>query len=422
MGAYLKFEKTSLQLNMVWNVLGSVFYQGCMWLMTILVVRLSGNYENSGILALAMSVGNIYTALGTYNMRTVQISDVTNRLSINNYVGLRILTTSLALLACLLYSFLIPIGLSTSIAVATYLLFKADEAFVNVMYGADQKAMRLDIVGKSQLIRGSLSVALFVIVLYFSGSLVLSFFLIFIGNMVVTIIFDVPQTRCLVGDVSPHITLLDSYSEMRNCLPSVLGLVLSGFIVSSARQFFGITYGEGALGIYASVATPCVIIQVLAQNLYAPLLVPVAEAYSVRDMKKVRQKTFRLLLLVIGIALCISAILTGLGQPLLSLLYGPSIEQYVYLLGPALIVASEIACTALMSDLLIVFGALRLNLVVNCVAFVVNILMISGCTQTWYMNGINISLLVAYAAAIVVALFSLVMLLSDKSHQSVRME
>lgn len=418
----MKIEKTSMQLNMVWNVFGSVYYQGCMWLMTVLVVRLSGSFENSGILAFAMSVGNIYTALGTYNMRTVQISDVTNRLSINNYVALRVITTSLALVICIIYSFIISMGLDTSIAVAAFLLFKADEAFVNVMYGADQKVMRLDVVGRSQLIRGTVSVALFIFGLCVTDSLVPSFLLIFTANVGVTLLFDIPQTRRLVGDVSPRITFHKCISALRDCLPSVLGLVLSGFIVSSARQYFGIAYGEDALGVYASVATPCVIIQVLAQNLYAPLLVPVAEVFSVKNLRKARKKAYKLIMMVIGIALGVSAILTVLGQSLLTFLYGPSIGQYVYLLGPALLVTSEVACTALLSDLLIVFGALRLNLAVNCLAFIINLLLIVPCTHLWYMNGINISLFIAYASAIVVASFMIAMLLRDKSSQSTQVE
>ena len=89
-----------MKSNIAWNTVGSVFYQGCLWLMTVLVVRLSSDYQNSGCLAFAMSVGNIYTALGTYTVRTFQVADVDDKYSASNYVGFRLITVFGALAIC----------------------------------------------------------------------------------------------------------------------------------------------------------------------------------------------------------------------------------------------------------------------------------------------------------------------------------
>ena len=82
--------------NLIWNTFGSVYYQGCLWLLTVLVVRFSFDFQNSGYLALAMSIGNIMFALGSYNMRTYQVADVHNRFSLSNYIGLRLFTDIVA--------------------------------------------------------------------------------------------------------------------------------------------------------------------------------------------------------------------------------------------------------------------------------------------------------------------------------------
>ena len=410
-------RQLSMKQNMLWNIIGSVFYQGCMWLMTVLVVRLSGGYDNSGVLAFAMSVGNIYTALGTYNMRTYQISDVNNRLSLGNYVSIRLFTVLAGLVLCAGYSFVVSTGLDMSVAVCAYLLFKADEAFVNVMYGADQKTMRLDIVGQSQILRGILCVGLFALGLVFTQNLVITFLLIFLGNIAVTLLFDIPHTKDISGGLNVGIQPKKCFEVLKNYFPSVVGLVLAGFVVSSARQYFGVTYGESALGIYASVATPCVIIQVLAQNLYAPMLVSVAKVYSAGEMRAARRKAYGLFLMVLGVAAAVSLLLALVGNPFLTTLYGPSISPYIYLLPPALVVMTEVACTALLSDLLIVFGGFRLNLLINGVAFCVNLLLVAPSTAQWYMNGINVSLIVSYCFAIILGLLFVFILLSHKKDE-----
>ena len=210
-----------MKANIAWNTIGSVFYQGCLWLMTVLVVRLSADYQNSGMLAFAMSIGNIYTALGTYTMRTYQVSDVNNENSAGNYVALRFVTVFGALIACGIYGLAVSPTPATLIVVAAFLLFKADESFVNVMYGCDQKAMRLDYVGQSQIIRGCLVVGIFVGGMLLTGSLVLTLVLIFLGCLSVTVFFDTRKTSAVVDSLRPRITRERCLRLLKVCLPRV---------------------------------------------------------------------------------------------------------------------------------------------------------------------------------------------------------
>lgn len=390
----------SMRANVLWNTGGVVFYQGCLWLMTVLVVRLSSDYGNSGMLAFAMSIGNIYTALGTYNMRTYQIADVHDENSPSNYIALRITTVLGGMALCLVYSLVVSPDIETLAVIAAFLVFKCDEAFVNVLYGIDQKASRMDVVGISQVVRGILCVGMFCASLILTDSLVLALLFVAAACIAVTVFYDVRHTRLFVTTLKPSIEGSRRLHLLKTCLPSVLGLVIGGFVVASARQYFGIAYGAEALGIYASVATPCVIIQVLAQNLYIPMLGPVAEAYKDGDASKARSGAIRLLALVAGVALAAAMLLALFAKPLLVTLYGPTIEPYVSVLFPAMLVMTGVACTALLTDLLIVFDSLKMTLAMNGIAFVITIILIVPSTALWYMNGINASLIVAYAVAV----------------------
>lgn len=123
---------------MLFNTTGSLVYQGCLWLTTVLVVTLSGAYTGSGILAFAMTIGNMFNPIGTYSMRTYQVSDIRCLLSQGNYIAFRLITVCIGLVL------IVPIRcgdpeLSTAITVLLYLLFKTDEAFADVLYGADQR-------------------------------------------------------------------------------------------------------------------------------------------------------------------------------------------------------------------------------------------------------------------------------------------
>ena len=400
-------NKLSIKGNIAWNTVGSVFYQGCLWLMTVLVVRLSNDYQNSGCLAFAMSIGNIYTALGTYTVRTFQVADVDNTYSASNYVGFRLITVLGALAICGTYGLVISPSIATLHAVLSFLVFKADEAFVNVLYGCDQKSMRLDYVGQSQIIRGLLVVSLFTLGMQLTHSLVFSIALLTCGCFFVTLFFDVRKTSGLADSLVPRIDKARATRLFRTLLPTVIGNVVAGLVTSLARQYFGIAYGEEALGIYASVATPCVIIQVLAQNLYTPMLGPIAKLKSTGDERGARRKSIELLVAVIGIALLLSAPLIAFSKPILGSLYGETILPYVGVLPPALLVTTGIASLFVITDLLIVYGKLRQTLTINLVALATMAISLIPLISHWYMNGLNMSLIIAYSTASIYGLATL---------------
>ena len=163
----------STKQNMLWNSVGCLIYQACMWAMTIAVVIFSNDYENSGRLAFAMALGNIYYPLATYNMRTIQVSDLANEYSSGQYIAFRFFTVFAGVIPVLLYLFLSSPITSFSTCLA-WLLFKADEAFCSVFYAIEQRALRMDYIGISQGARGVICLGLFIALLSFGLTLPLA--------------------------------------------------------------------------------------------------------------------------------------------------------------------------------------------------------------------------------------------------------
>lgn len=406
----------SLRCNVLWNTFGCAFYQGCQWVITVLVVLLSSDYSNSGILALAMSIGNVFFGLATYNMRTYQISDVNNVNSADNYAAMRIVTILGALALCGCYALVTSGSAGAFLSIAAYLLFKSDEAFANVLYGIDQKAQRMDFIGKSQIIRGFCSVLSFSLVLYSTDELPLAIMVMGVACMIVSLLFDLRKSSELAGFLHPHIEARRLRSLLRSCFPSVCSIVISGLVVTVARQLFYFKYGDSALGIYATVATPSVLIQVLANNLYSPMLVSIADAFASGDHKTTARKMTKLACAVLVVGLVVSCGLALVGEPLLTFVYGAEISEYAYLLFPALIVTTLMAIAYLLSDLLIIIRCMRGALLLNATALVATIATINVLIDRFYMNGINIALITAYGLSIVVGIIIISVVLNRSAN------
>lgn len=350
-------------------------------------------------MAFAMATGNVFTALATYNMRTYQVSDVDDEYSPQNYIGFRIATILGSLVVFAVYSLLVSPGVETLLCMLIYLLFKADESFVNVLYGIDQKASRMDYIGVSQGVRGVLSIGAFAGVLAVSESLEAALAAMFASCVAVTLVYDVPFSGKL-QKISPRLDKVTFVRMLKKCAPIVSALVVYGLVATVARQYYGIAYGEEALGIYAAVATPCVIVQVLANYLYSPFLLPLAESWKRDDVKVFIRKLGRLLVALVAVSVLCIAGAALFGPWFLETVYGHSIEDYSWMITPAITAAALMALSYFFTDLLTLVRRFAFALAVNVAAMVACAVSIAAFTQIWGMNGVNLTLILSFSIAV----------------------
>lgn len=362
---------------------------------------LSASYENSGILAYAMTMGNIFSPIAIYSIRTYQVSDVENTHSLQNYIAFRLITITVGFIFCIPYSALITPAWSTMLAVLAFLVFKADESFASVCYGAEQKASRMDYIGISQGLRGVVLISSFCLALFLTNNLCMAIACMTIACLPITLFYDLPHARYF-GKITPKIELSRCIFLFRTCFPAVVAALLCGSVVSIARQYFGIQHGNEALGIYAAVATPSVVIQLFAQYLYSPLLTPIAEKWHKQNhddfLIYFRKVSCGILLAVLGATLVFGFV----GQPLIVLIYGSSISDYTYLLPYVMISTGFIAIMWFLGDVLVIFRDFKGVLIANATAFLSTLLFMGYFIDQYYMNGINVVIILSYLLGIIV--------------------
>ena len=404
----------SLRANTLWNAFGCLFYLGCQWLTSVLVVRLSTGYENSGALAFAMANGVIFASIGLYKIRTFQVSDLRHEYSSGDYVGFRFVTIVAGLLWSAVY---LPLSAGSNVeflaASAAYLVFKSDEVFSDVLYGIDQLGGRMDYIGKSQLIRGVASLVGLSVPLALADNLVLGILGMAAACIAVTLIFDLPHARRF-GPMAPRLDRARLSGLGRACLLAMLASLCANGIVSIVRQYFGATYGSEALGIYASVATPAVLIQVSATYLYSPLIGTLAKTLLEEGRARFIRAFFRILALIVGVVLVFIAILSALGDWGLQLVFGPSIAPYTYLFPFVLVATGCVGVLFYTNDVLVVLRRTGAMLACNLVALVSALALAVPLTAAAGMNGINFSVIGGCLVAIVLS-FALIMMDDRKS-------
>ena len=96
-------KKVSIQKSIIWNSAASMVYLITQWLISVLVVRLSG-VETAGILTLAMSVNNVFYSIAMQGFRIYQVSDFYENFTTGILLSSRLFICILSFLVCVGYA------------------------------------------------------------------------------------------------------------------------------------------------------------------------------------------------------------------------------------------------------------------------------------------------------------------------------
>lgn len=320
---------------MAFHSIGSLFYLVCQWLLTVIVVPLC-SFEAAGILALAISLTNVFFTLGTFGIRIFQVSDSRGKYSPGLYISTRVLTCLFALGLCAL--FLLCNRQYTAeqvLCVLFYMLYRIGEALVDVLAGEEQKAYRFDYVGLSFLFRGLATLLSFALTLYSTRNLTLTLLAMALVTLAVVLAYDGKRVKSLT-DFRLHLSLRESLPLLREAWPLMLNSALLTLLAAIPRYFLEMYHGSELLGYFGSVSTPAVIIQAGCSFIYTPLVAPLSSRFAGRDLPGFRRMLLLALGGVLGFAACMFAGAALLGRWGLTLLFGQAILPYAFLLLPVL--------------------------------------------------------------------------------------
>jgi len=139
----LNLPSLPLRVSFSWTLAGMLTYAACQWGMLVAIVRL-GSPIKVGEFALGLAISSPVMLLANLELRALISTDARRQFRFQDYLGLRLLTTLIAVgaTACLALA-LGSTGEITRIIVALG-VFKATEAVGDLQYGLFQQRGRND--------------------------------------------------------------------------------------------------------------------------------------------------------------------------------------------------------------------------------------------------------------------------------------
>lgn len=386
--------------NTIWNLIGSFTYYFSQWLMTVLVVRLSGSYEEAGIYGLANSVCNIFAMVSSFSVRTYQVTDIDNKFSNGEYVTFRFITCGTALLILPVY--LIIMGYSPYIffTALCFMLIKTCEALTDVIHGIFQKDWRLDIACRSLLIRGIANLAVFSATEYLLKNLVLSLLLTAAVSLILALIIDFKPCFSMY---EVKIDFKDSkiWRLCLYCVPMFLHGILSTLIANIPRLYGQSILGEEMFGFYSSVAAPAVVVQFAAGNLFGPCVPILSEQLKAKD-RAIFKTILRIAMIILGVGIVAVLGFYWLGDWFLELIFGGEILPYTGLLIPAIIASVLTAAFWFVTAMFTVVGKNILMVILESAVTVAAVIVSPRLINAYGLQGINWGIIGEYLLFIMI--------------------
>lgn len=392
--------KISLKKNIMYNSIGSFVNMFSQWIITVLVIRLSGEAA-SGVLALAMSFGSIFLIIAAFGVKTYQVSDVTEKYSDQEYIGSKIFTGGLGLLV--LFSW---IGFSSyypeeKFAAVLYVIYMLIYSYADVLYGVHQRKWRLDLAGKSMCIRSIFTLSCFIVIQLMFQNINITILCMIVVSFLVLLFYDFPKTRNLT-DIRPKLNRSVIKNLLWECFPLALYAFLHTLVLTVPKLFLREFHGQEFLGIYNPIMAPITVISVVAGFLINPMVTVFAAHYHSKKTANLLLDFFKCVLLLIILLILSLVGVFFFGNIILDILLGGGKRIYAYLLQPMVVVAILTSFAILIGNLSVVIRDVKGLIISGAVGFVTAVVSSYYYVKEYNMIGTCYALILALVIQILI--------------------
>lgn len=393
-------KKKSTIANIFYNSFGTIFYYGCQWLTTILIVRLSG-FTDAGNYSLAMTFTAAFAIFALFNTRQFQVSDVTGEYTDATYIGSRLVAMAGAFVICVFGLFFNQYTMYQWCIILVYMLFKCGEAWIDVYHGIEQRNGRMDYICYSYLFRGVLMLVTFCGALILFHNLLYAIIAMTAATYIVALGYDRRKAFLFIPE-----KLVWNGSEIKKLMITLIPLVIvsvtNNLSISLPKYFLERYYGEAVLGYYSSVATPSMIVQVGASTIFVPLITPLADKLAADDKKgfvAILKKVAIVFVLLSVLAVVMSA---WLGEWFLVLIFKEEIRPYAYLFVPIILTTLLISINASLFPVCTVLRELKGQLLVGLGGVLSAVVVSIVCIKRYSMDGVVMALFATLILQIII--------------------
>ena len=360
-----EFRPLPLRINFSWTFLGNIVYAVCQWGLLVALAKL-GTPSVVGLFVLSVALTRPIYMFSYLQLQVILITDAKGEYCFGHYLGLRLITTVLALAAVGVVVAVSGHGLYLSLIILIQGLAGAFAAVAELYQGQFLRHERMDRDAVSVLIRSPLNLLALAAGYYMTGELLAGVAGMALVEAGVLFLYDMPMGNRVARaafarkkeqgpangpqglDLKPawDKSVLGRLAWL--ALPLGLVMMLNNLLTQIPRYFVSYYMGEHTLGIFAA----------LSQFMIAGSLVIIAlgEATMPRLSAYYAEEDFRrfkiLLAKLTGVGFLFGAaglgVILAAGKLILTTFYGPEYAEHTHELNWMMVVSLVLYFTGIL--------------------------------------------------------------------------
>ncbi len=397
----------SLARNAAWSLAGNGAYAAGQWSAIVLLARFGGSAE-VGRFALGVALTAPIVLCANCALRTVQATDVGERFSFADYLAFRLASLAVAAVVMIAAAAGFADG-ADAVVVLVVGVGKLIESCGDLLHGALWRCERLDIVGKSQLWRGTGALAAAALGAACGATALAVAGFTALAATATLLAFDLPALagtlpdgrRGLASLLRPRWHRGQLSALARQTVPLGVTVLSGSLILNVPRYAVEQRLGLEALGVFAALAYFSMIGNLPATSLAQAVLPRWSRAAARGDRQAFYRGVARFSAGAVAAGVAGTLLAALVGPQLLALLYGP---EYASRADVFVVLMASVGCGMVVCGLdhaLYAARRFRVQLPLNGAVLVLTAAVASAWTATHGLLGAAYAASASMAAAVV---------------------
>lgn len=319
-------EKLPLWKNMSWTVFGNIYYSLSQWFMLIILAKL-GTPELMGIYMLGLAITAPIIFFFEMDLRVILVTDAKQSVKFSHYLGTRMISLLFAILTICLVAILFDYSLLTMCIIIIIGLAKVSESISDIIHGQLQRYERMDFISISHIIKGTLTLLIFFLLLFFTKNLAIAL----TGQVIIWVsilfLFDRVVLKRYIS-MKPKFKVAIMKSLLRIGFPLGIVTLLATLNTNLPLYFVEYFLGKEVLGFFGALLYLLFAGNRFVNALRQPTIPILSNLYERRELKAFNQ--FMIKLVMVGLCIGIVGVLLAffLGEWILTILYSAEYINY----------------------------------------------------------------------------------------------
>lgn len=375
--------------EIIWNTLGSFVESLLSAVLLMFCTRLNGT-EIAGMFSISFATATILNAIGDFGIRIYQVTDTNRKYKFGDYLLARVFVVITMVIIGILFVNISGYTAEKLWICIALIMFKVIDNLSETYQGEFQLRNRLDLGGKSMVIRVSSSLIVFFITDVITKNVIFSCITFVLTNLTLFLLWDV---RIL----SKFQKLEIKYDKnnikeiLLDCLPLAISTGLSLYIINATKYAID-NFGDYTMQTYFNVIyMPTFIINLVSAFVIKPFLKPFGDLWNSKEYLKFIKSISLIILILAGATICIDIACALLGVPVLSFIYGIDLSPYKMEMILLVISGFFYASATVMLYALSTIRKQKLTTIAYIITSVIALIASNICVNKWQMEGAIVS-------------------------------